>query len=64
MPDVNWLAVLAAAISAFLLGGLWYSPALFQKTWQRAAGLMIDPPIHLRTLPGCAMVIGRKPADK
>ena len=39
MPDVNWLAVLAAAISAFLLGGLWYSPALFGKSWQRAAGL-------------------------
>jgi len=39
MPDVNWLAVLAAALSAFLLGGLWYSPALFGKSWQRAAGL-------------------------
>ena len=39
MPDVNWLAVLAAAISAFLLGGLWYSPALFGKAWQRGAGL-------------------------
>jgi hypothetical protein len=36
---VNWLAVLAAAISAFLLGGLWYSPALFGKAWQRGAGL-------------------------
>ena len=39
MPEVNWLAVLAAAISAFLLGGLWYSPALFGKAWQRGAGL-------------------------
>ncbi len=39
MPDVNWLAVLAAALSAFLLGGLWYSPAMFQKAWQRGAGL-------------------------
>jgi hypothetical protein len=39
MPDVNWLAVLTAAISSFLLGGLWYSPAMFQKAWQRAAGL-------------------------
>ena len=39
MPDVNWLAVLAAALSAFLLGGLWYSPALFGKSWQRGAGL-------------------------
>ena len=39
MPDVNWLAVLAAALSAFLLGGLWYSPAMFGKAWQRGAGL-------------------------
>ena len=39
MPDINWLAVLAAAISAFLLGGLWYSPAMFLKAWQRGAGL-------------------------
>ena len=39
MPDINWLAVLAAAFSAFLLGGLWYSPAMFMKTWQRGAGL-------------------------
>ena len=39
MPDINWLAVLAAAISAFMLGGLWYSPAMFLKTWQRGAGL-------------------------
>ncbi len=39
MPEVNWLAVLAAALSAFLLGGLWYSPAMFGKAWQRGAGL-------------------------
>jgi hypothetical protein len=39
MPEVNWLAVLAAAISAFVLGGLWYSPAMFGKAWQRGAGL-------------------------
>jgi hypothetical protein len=39
MPEVNWLAVLAAAFSAFLLGGLWYSPAMFLKAWQRGAGL-------------------------
>jgi hypothetical protein len=39
MPEVNWLAVLTAAFSAFLLGGLWYSPAMFLKAWQRGAGL-------------------------
>ncbi len=38
MPQVNWLAVVAAALSSFLLGGIWYS-ALFAKAWQAAAGL-------------------------
>lgn len=37
--DINILAVLAAAISTFVLGGLWYSPLLFAKPWQKAAGL-------------------------
>jgi hypothetical protein len=39
MPEINWLAVVIAAVASFLLGGLWYSPALFGKAWQRAAGL-------------------------
>jgi hypothetical protein len=29
----NWLAISVAAISAFVLGGIWYSPALFGKAW-------------------------------
>lgn len=33
MSTVNWLAVLAATVSAFVLGGIWYSPALFGKAW-------------------------------
>jgi hypothetical protein len=39
MPEVNYLAVIAAAVATFLLGGLWYSPALFGRTWQREAGV-------------------------
>lgn len=39
MPMVNWFAVIAATVSAFVLGGLWYSPVLFAKPWQRAAGI-------------------------
>ena len=39
MPDVNYLAVIAAAIATFVLGGLWYSPALFGTVWQREAGV-------------------------
>jgi len=40
MQELNWLAVVAAAVSAFLLGGLWYGP-LFKQAWCREAG--IDP---------------------
>src|SRR5579863_6533317 len=30
---VNFMAVVVAAIVAFLLGALWYSPLLFAKQW-------------------------------
>lgn len=36
--DINYLAVFAAAFSAFVLGGVWYSPVLFQKAWMKANG--------------------------
>ena len=39
MPEVNDLVAIAAAVATFLLGGLWYSPALFGKAWQREAGV-------------------------
>ena len=35
---VNVLAVIAAALSSFLLGGPWYSDAMFKKIWMREAG--------------------------
>ncbi|MBN9348341.1 MAG: DUF1761 domain-containing protein [Devosia sp.] len=38
MPALNWLAVIAAALSMFVIGVLWYGP-LFAKPWQRAAGV-------------------------
>jgi hypothetical protein len=39
MPEVNWMAVALCAVSSLVLGGIWYSPMLFAKPWQRAAGL-------------------------
>ena len=39
MPEFNIWAVLVAAVSAFVLGSLWYSPMLFGKPWQREAGV-------------------------
>ena len=39
MPQVNLLAVFLCGVASLVLGGLWYSPMLFAKAWQRFAGL-------------------------
>jgi hypothetical protein len=36
---INLLVVFAATVAANLLGGLWYSPALFGKWWSAANNL-------------------------
>jgi hypothetical protein len=38
MDELNYLAVGASALSTFLIGGLWYSPAVFGKAWMRENG--------------------------
>ena len=42
MTNPNWLAVLASGISAFILGGIWYSPALFGKAWMKENDMSLD----------------------
>ena len=42
--SLNFLAVFVAALSAFLVGGLWYSNALFGRAWKRANGFSPEPP--------------------
>lgn len=36
--QLNYLALLVSALTAFLIGGLWYSPAAFGKAWMRENG--------------------------
>lgn len=36
--DVNWIAVLAAAVMGFVVGGIWYGPIMGKK-WMGAVGL-------------------------
>jgi hypothetical protein len=36
--DVNWIAIIVAAIVPMVLGALWYSPMLFAEPWMRAVG--------------------------
>ena len=39
--EINWIAVAAAGLAAFMLGGVWYT-ALFGKAWQAAHGFTED----------------------
>lgn len=36
--DVNWIAVVVAALAGFLVGGIWYGPVMGKK-WMGAVGL-------------------------
>ncbi len=33
LSTLNYFAIFVAALSTFLIGGLWYSPILFAKSW-------------------------------
>jgi len=39
LSTLNYVAIVVAALTAFVLGGLWYSPILFARGWMREAGL-------------------------
>ena len=38
MSAINWLAVVVAAASGFIIGGIWYGP-VFGKAWMAATGM-------------------------
>jgi hypothetical protein len=40
--DINWLAVILAALGSVLIGWLWYSPYLFRDRWVRHSGLTLE----------------------
>ena len=44
LQTLNVWAILTAAISAFLIGGMWYSPLLFGALWKRANHFGKDEP--------------------
>ncbi|CAN4279137.1 DUF1761 domain-containing protein [Pseudoxanthomonas sp. LjRoot125] len=55
MDGVNLWAVLVAAVSSFLLGGIWYGP-LFGKAWNAAAGMDPQKQGHPAKIFGGALV--------
>lgn len=52
MQNINWFAVLVAALSTFLIGGVWY--AVFEKAWMEANNFTKDD-LHKRNI---ALVFG------
>jgi hypothetical protein len=44
LQHLNYWAVLVAAISAFFLGGLWYSPLLLEPLWKKVNGFADSEP--------------------
>ncbi len=54
MVHVSYLPVVVAAVAAFVLGWLWYSPLLFFKPWMRLRGL--DP---VAAMAGAKMPAGK-----
>jgi hypothetical protein len=42
LSKLNYMAVIVAALSAFVIGGVWYSPILFGNLWMKETGLTDD----------------------
>jgi len=56
VAGINVWAVLVAAVSSFVLGGLWYSKPLFGERWSRYAGMAGKQPGHPAKVFGIAFV--------
>lgn len=37
--DVNWLAVVVAAVVSMIVGSFWYSPLMFGNAWMKLLGM-------------------------
>jgi hypothetical protein len=62
LGDLNWLAVIVAAIAYFAIGALWYAPPVFGKAWSAAGGFSLpdaetrpSPAIYFTPLVGSVL---------
>ena len=39
--EIHWIAVLAAAVAGFVVGGIWYGP-VFGKAWMAERGITME----------------------
>ena len=59
MPEIqiNYLAVVVAALSTIFIGALWYSPLMFHKLWVKAHGYSKEEVERQRKALGRAFVV-------
>ncbi len=59
MPEfqINYLAVVVAALATIFIGALWYSPLLFHKLWVKAHGYSEEKVEQLRKTAGRAFMV-------
>ena len=43
LTDLNWLAVIVAALAYFAIGAVWYAPFVFGRAWMAAGGMTVEP---------------------
>ena len=62
LSDLNWLAVIVAALAYFAIGAVWYAPPVFGKVWSAAGGMAMpeagtrpSPAIYLTPLVGSVL---------
>lgn len=58
MPEnlsFNYLAIATAALSTFLLGGIWYAPGVFGRAWMRECGFTEE---SLKRMGGTGRIFG------
>ncbi|MFN2590649.1 MAG: DUF1761 domain-containing protein [Actinomycetota bacterium] len=54
LGDLNWLAVLVAAVAYWVIGAVWYAPPVLGRAWAQAGGIAI--PENQR--PGPKTIVG------
>ena len=62
LGELNWLAVIVAALAYFAIGAVWYAPPVFGKAWMAAGGMAMpeagtrpSPAIYLTPLVGSVL---------
>jgi hypothetical protein len=56
MLEINYLAVVVAAVAAFIVGAVWYSPLLFGNVYMKLRGL--DPSVMTDMRPPVGEIVG------